>query len=685
MAGEDLFSFQGNEEEEARLRIERLKEEIRRHDHLYYVKTAPEISDRAYDLLFQELRELEERFPRFAASDSPTRRIGGKVSDGFAAVVHEIPMLSIANTYNHAELREFDVRTRRFLSLPSDQPLEYVVELKIDGVSISILYENGNLVRAATRGDGIRGDDVTANVRTIRGVPLCLNTLEEGRIEVRGEVYLPRSAFDLLNRKRTEEGESPFANPRNAAAGSLKLLDPALVALRPLALFCYAVGVADLPLPPTHHELLSVLKTLGFPVNPHHRLCTGIEEVILCAEEWETRRESLDYDTDGLVVKVNRRSLHAALGSTAKAPRWVVAYKFSAEQAETRLLDIILQVGRTGVVTPVAVLEPVFLAGSRISRATLHNEDEIRRKDIRIGDRVLIEKGGDVIPKVTGSLPSLRTGGEREFLFPVACPSCGHSLLRSDQEVAVRCQNPECPAQIRERILHFASRDAMDIEGLGDSLVQQLVDRGMVRSLPDLYNLTKSQIAALDRMAEKSADNLLTGIDKSRRPALATFVFALGIRHVGLQSAKVLARRFGSLDALRRASREDLDAVEGIGGVMAESIARFFESPENQSLIDQLLAAGVCPLPEEVAPQAAASGFFGGKTFVLTGALAGMDRSIARAEIEKRGGRVTDSVSKKTDYVIAGENAGSKLKKAGDLKIKVLFEQDFLEKLKEHE
>ena len=674
--------------EEIRSRIEELRREIEHHNYLYYVKNAPEISDRQYDLLIKELQDLEEEYPQLKSPSSPTMRIGEKLTEGFPTVVHEIPMLSIANTYEHEELRDFDERAKRFLGLPLNKDMEYVMELKIDGVSLSLLYSGGILARAATRGDGFQGDDVTANVRTIRNVPLRLRAggLKGAQIEVRGEVYLPRLVFEKLNEERKKEGEILFANPRNAAAGSLKLLDPSITATRPLSTFFYGVGATDASLPETHWELLNFLEQIGLCVNPNRRLCRNIGEVIQLTAEWEKRRESLTYEIDGLVIKLNERALYDRLGSTAKAPRWCVAYKFSAEQAETKLQNIILQVGRTGTVTPVAVLEPVFLAGSTISRATLHNEDEIRRKDIRIGDRVIIEKGGDVIPKVSAVVKSVRTGEEREFVFPETCPICGSPLIRDEEEVAIRCQNVSCPGQIKERLRHYASRDAMDIEGLGDALVHQLVNKGLVKDFGDLYALTIEKVAELERMAKKSATNLVDAIKHSKSRPLASFLFALGIRYVGLQSAKILARHFGTFEKLQKASLEEIRSTLGVGDVMGESVYDFFRNPDNIRLIEKLLKMGVSPRKEPLmtaAAQTAVSAFFAGKTFVLTGTLSSMERNAAREEIEKRGGKTTDSVSKKTDYVIAGENAGSKYDKAKILGVTILDEKTFLKHLKE--
>jgi DNA ligase (NAD+) len=669
-------------EYEAIQRIEDLRKRIERYNYLYYVKNEPEISDREYDLLMRELEELEQQFSSLRTSSSPTQRVGDKLTEGFRPVIHEIPMLSIGNTYNPGELREFDERTKRFLDLAKNSDITYVVELKIDGVSIAVRYENLEMAQAATRGDGFQGDDVTANVRTIRNIPLKLRQkgIPGTHIEVRGEIYLPRVAFEGLNRERKQNGESLFANPRNAAAGSLKLLNPSITATRPLSSFFYAAGVTDYALPETHWELLNFIQELGLSVNQNRWLCQNVDEAIRIIEEWEPKRDSLDYETDGLVIKVNDRSLYDRLGTTAKSPRWITAYKFSTQQAQTELLDIKLQVGRTGTVTPVAVLDPVFLAGSKISRATLHNEEEIKRKDIRIGDQVILEKGGEVIPKVVGAIPSLRTGRERVFQFPETCPVCGSPLLRSEQEVAIRCQNASCPGQIKERLHHFACRDAMDIEGLGDALINQLVDKGLVKDFGDLYGLSMEETAGLERMGKKSATNLIKAIEKSRKRPLASFIFALGIRYVGLQSAKALARHFGAFEKLEKASHEEIQSIEGIGSVMGDSIYNFLINPDNRKTIHKLFSAGVNPAREEsgIVTTGGEASFFTGKTFVLTGTLSSMERSKVKSEIEKRGGHVTESVSKKTDYVIGGENPGSKMDKARSLNIPILDEKAFL-------
>jgi DNA ligase (NAD+) len=670
--------------EEAARRVEFLRREIERHNRLYYVEARPEISDREYDLLVAELAELERRFPELRTPESPTERVGGEVQAGFEQVVHQVPMLSISNAYSPEELREFDARVKRFLGMSGD--LEYVVELKIDGVAVTLMYEDGRLRYGATRGDGQRGEIITANLLTVRDVPRELPRSKSAAfrvLEVRGEVYLEKADFERINRELVASGEEPFANPRNLTAGTLKLLDPTLAAKRPLRMFHYAVGLTDAKLPPTHFELLEWLAELGFRVNPHRYLCRSIDEVIERAIEWEPKRDELPYGTDGLVIKVNRRELWERLGTTAKSPRYMIAYKFSAEQAATRLLDIQCQVGRTGVITPVAILEPVFLAGSTISRATLHNADEIARLDVRIGDQVVIEKAGDIIPKVVRVLTSMRTGRERTFEFPSNCPECGSPLVRSVYEVAIRCVNASCPGQLRERILHYASRNAMDIEGLGDVLVAQLVEKEMVHDLADLYHLKLEDLASLERMGRKSAQNLLDEIEASKQRPLHNFLFGLGIRHIGASAARQLAENFEDLDALMRATQAEICAIEGFGEIMAESVVQFFASPENRRLIARLREAGVqAPNTLRRAEQVpVAEGPFAGKTVVLTGTLSAMTREEARREIERRGGKVTDSVSAKTDMLVVGANPGSKLDKARKLGVRIVEEAEFMQLL----
>lgn len=668
--------------EDIRARVENLRDEIRRHDELYYAKQQPVISDREYDLLVRELKDLEAQYPELMSADSPTHVIASDRAEGFDVIEHAIPMLSIDNTYSADEAREFDKRVKR--ALGRDIPVEYALELKIDGIAIAIMYEDGEMRYAATRGDGMRGDDVTRNVQTIKSLPRKLRGAPAGKLEVRGEVYMRREDFEALNREREARGEQLYANPRNLTGGTLKLLDPALVAQRPLRVFTYAVGLADAPLPPTHIQLLDELKKFGLPVNEHHWLCRDIEETLDRVAEWETRRRELPYETDGMVIKVNRLDLRAELGATSKSPRWLVAFKFSAEQAETVLENIEVQVGRTGTITPVAHLKPVFLAGSTIKRATLHNADEIERKDIRIGDRVIIQKAGEVIPQVVRTLEHLRTGNERKFHFPENCPACGTPIVRIEGEVAHRCVNASCPAQLKERLRHFAGRGAMDIEGLGDKLVDQLVDSGQARDIADLYDLSLDQVAGLERMAEKSARNLLGEIEKSKDRSMAPLIHGLGIRFVGSTGARLLAANFETLDDIAAATRERLASIEGIGEVMADAIFDFFHNPANLELIGRLKAAGVNTTrkPEE-APTKVEGSAFAGLTCVVTGTIESMDRKAAEDLIARLGGKPAGSVSKKTGLVIAGPGAGSKLTKAQELNIPVIDEAEFLKRLRD--
>jgi len=656
----------------AAARIDELRREIVYHERKYYVDNDPQIADAEFDALMKELAALEERFPDLVTADSPTRRVGEKPAEGFPTIAHRTPMLSMDNVYTVEELEEFDRRVKK--GLGGNSP-EYVAELKIDGLGISILYRNGRLVQAVTRGDGLQGDEVTANVRTIKSIPLAIP--EPGDVEVRGEIFLPFASFKTINRERERREEPLFANPRNAAAGSLRLLDPREVASRRLDAFLYTL-VIDGEEPPGQWQTLERLRGLGFKTNPHSRLCRSLDEAVDDWKTWTEKRDALDYDVDGIVLKVNAAVQRRTLGVTAKIPRWAVAFKFPARQATTRLLDIIVQVGRTGALTPVAVLEPVRLSGTTISRATLHNEDEVRRKDIRIGDFVLIERGGDVIPKVVAPMKERRTGRERAFNMPARCPICKSAAFRPEGEVVSRCENPSCPARLRESILHFASRRAMDIEGLGEALVDQLLERKLVAALPDIYGLSFEDLAGLERMGPKSARNLLDGIEASKRNDLARLVFALGIRHVGEKSARTLAARFRDIDTLASAGKEEFLQVEDVGPVVAESLAFFFRQPETRDLLRRLREAGVrSPIPA-AAPGA---GCLSGLTFVLTGRLERFGREEAQAEIEKRGGKVAGSVSRKTSYVVAGADAGSKLGKARTLGIKILDEAEFLKKL----
>jgi len=660
--------------------IEKLRDEIRRHDELYYVANAPEIADREYDQLLETLQKLEEAHPELITPDSPTQRVGGRPAEGFPEVVHTRQMLSLDNSYNIDELRAFDDRCRR---LAEGRPLEYVAELKIDGLSLSLQYEDGLLMRGVTRGDGRIGEDVTQNARTIRSVPLRLKTQKKGidaPLEVRGEVFLPRDVFERTNAEREEQGEPRFANPRNAAAGAIRQLDSRLVARRKLDMFAYDLLVNSRKPFPSHWEALDWLDAAGFRVNPHRKLCKTIDEVIDFANEKEALRDELGYEIDGLVVKVNSTALQDEFGATSKAPRWAIAYKYPARQASTKVLDIFVSVGRTGALTPVALLEPVFLAGTTVSRATLHNEDEIKRLGVKIGDWVMIEKSGEIIPKVLSVVTSKRTGKEKEFEPPENCPVCGGLISRPEGEVVARCVAADCAAQLMGRLLHFASRRAMRIEGLGEVLAEQLVAEHLVKDVGDLYSLTLEQVASLPRMAKKSASNLLAQIEASKSRDLSNLVYALGIRHVGERTGGILAHELGSLDKLATATVEELDAIPEIGLTVAESVRDWFDDEGNLALCDRLRAAGVKTEAERRSSRQVDERF-AGKQFVLTGTLSGFTRDEARALIEARGGRVNSSVSKKTDYVVAGEAAGSKLDKAQSLGVTVIDEDVFKDML----
>ena len=667
--------------------VEKLREEIRRHEELYYVLDNPEISDADYDALLTKLQQLEQQHPELVTPDSPTQRVGGRPAEGFLKVVHSRPMLSLDNSYNIDELQAFDVRCQR---LAEGRKLEYVAELKIDGLSLALHYDNQLLLRGVTRGDGRTGEDVTQNARTIRSIPLKLRTqttsttkskaqnsnpqTKISNLEVRGEVFIPRKVFERINAEREELGEPRFANPRNAAAGTIRQLDPKITANRKLEMFAYDLLAGERKPFATHWQALDWLETAGFKVSAERRLCSSIEEVIEFAGRIEARRDNLDYEIDGLVVKVNSTALQDEFGTTNKAPRWAIAYKYAARQAETKVLSIVVQVGRTGALTPVANLEPVNLAGTTVARATLHNPDEVKRLGIRIGDWVLIEKGGDVIPKVLKVIESKRTGEEKAFRMPKQCPVCGGEISRPEGEVVSRCVAADCPAQLMGRLFHFASRRAMRIEGLGEALVDQLVAGGRVRDAGDLYNLTLDDITSLERMATKSASNLLAQIEASKKRDLSNLIYALGLRHVGDRTASTLARQFGSLEALSKATVEELDDVPEIGLTVAQSVRDWFDDPGNIELCKRLEAAGLTTTIEQSAPT---DDTLAGKLFVLTGTLAGYTRDEARAAIEARGGRVTSSVSKKTDYVVAGEEAGSKLDKAQALGVTVIDEEAF--------
>ncbi len=658
-------------------RIHELRELIEKYDYEYYVLAQPSISDYEYDQLMKELEELEKAHPELITPDSPTQRVSGQPIKEFPTVRHRKPMLSLANTYSEEEFREFDQRVRSALK---GEEVEYVAELKIDGVAISLHYTNGRFERGVTRGDGLQGDDITSNLRTIRSIPLRIRRHDPvpAFFEVRGEIYMSKLAFQKVNREREERGEPLFANPRNAAAGSLKLQDPKIVAKRGLNLFTYYVD-SDEPgfVRGKHYENLQLLKSLGFPVSPNFRLCKTLDEVFEFVKEWEEKRDDLDFEIDGVVVKVNDLDQQARLGATAKNPRWAIAFKFKALQAETLLEKITWQVGRTGIVTPVAELKPVALAGTTVSRATLHNADEIHRKDIREGDYVFIEKGGDIIPKVVGVNKRKRTANSKPPEIPDKCPVCGTQLIQLEGEVAIRCPNIACPAQIKRGIEHFASRGAMDIEGLGTALVEMLVDKGLISNIADIYQLKKEDVAELERMGEKSAQNLMDAIEQSKRQTLDRLIFSLGIPYIGSNAAKILAKRFKSLKALQEASFEDLEGIDGIGEKMAQSIVQFFKNKQNRELIKMLIKAGV--KTEEVEEEVPSEDLIlKGKTFVLTGTLPHLKRNEAAKLIERYGGKVASSVSKNTSYVLAGESPGSKYTKALQLGIEIINEEEFL-------
>ncbi|OUM84403.1 MAG: DNA ligase (NAD(+)) LigA [Bacillus thermozeamaize] len=654
-------------------RINQLREEIHKHNIHYYVHDNPQISDQAYDALMQELLELEQKYPELITPDSPTQRVGAAPLSGFAKVTHRTPMLSLSNAFQEAELRDFDRRVRNLLHEPE---IDYMVELKVDGLAISLRYEEGVFIQGATRGDGMVGEDITLNLRTIRSIPLRLT--EPVSLEVRGEVYLPKHEFLRLNEERESLGEPLFANPRNAAAGSVRQLDPRITAKRSLDCFIYGVGYWEGSTLSRHSQSLEELQRLGFRVNRERRLCRGIDEVLRYVQEWTGRRHELPYEIDGMVVKVDRLDWQERLGWTARSPRWAIAYKFPEEEAMTRLVEIELNVGRTGVVTPTAILEPVKLAGTTVRRASLHNEDLIREKDIRIGDVVVVKKAGDIIPEVVRSVPEKRTGEERPFRMPSHCPECRSPLVKLEGEVAWRCINPECHAHLREGLIHFASRNAMDIGGLGEKVITQLFDAGLLRSPADLYTLKEEELLKLERMGKKSVANLLAAIERSKSNPLSRLIFALGIRHVGEKAARTLAEHFGTMERLQQASEEELLALEEIGPKIAQSICSYFSQPSVQEMLEKLRAAGVnMRQPQTVQPSAEESPL-AGKTVVLTGTLSSLTRQEATRLIESLGGKVSGSVSRKTDWVIYGEQAGSKLQRAQELGIPLMDEETFL-------
>jgi DNA ligase (NAD+) len=665
-------------------RLRELRDLIRHHEECYYIRSAPEISDAEFDALLHELEALEAEYPDLVTSDSPTQRVAGRPVEGFETVEHLVPMLSLDNAYNDEELRAFDERVRRAAGL-GDVAVPYVAELKIDGLSIALTYEDGRLARGATRGDGVRGEVVTANVRTIRAIPLKLRGGPAGRLEVRGEVYLPRASFERMNRERAEAGEPLFQNPRNAAAGTMRNLDPGLVSRRGLSAYTYQlVGTREL----AHHgATLTAMREWGLPVESHWRRCEGIGQVAAFCDEWAEKRRTLDFDTDGVVIKVDDLALREKLGSTAKFPRWATAFKFPAQQVQTRLVRIDVNVGRTGAVTPYAVLEPVFVAGSTVSMATLHNAEDILRKDIREGDTVVIEKAGDVIPKVVAPILSLRPADAVSWVMPTACKECGSTLHRDEEEVVWRCDNPSCPARIRRSLEHFASRSAMNIEGLGESLVDQLIEQDLVHDFADLYHLEASQLEnlvvaprdpkserAVPRKLGKVGRNVFEQLQRSKTNDVSRLIYALGIRHVGEKAASTLARYFRDLDRIMTATVEALQTAAEIGPVVAESVRAFASEPSNQQLVEKLKEAGVnmtTSLPE---PTVEPAGPLAGKTFVLTGTLTSMTREQATEALEHLGATVSGSVSKKTNYLVAGGDAGSKREKAQKLGVEVLDE-----------
>ncbi|UCF70426.1 MAG: NAD-dependent DNA ligase LigA [candidate division WOR-3 bacterium] len=663
--------------QEARERIDHLRREINEHNYRYYVLNKPTISDYEYDRLYKELLDLERAFPQYVTRDSPTQRVGGEPVRAFNTYEHRTKMLSLDNAYTEEELRDFDKRMVKVLG----SAVQYEVTLKIDGVAVGLDYRNGVLAVGATRGDGKRGDDVTMNLRTIRSIPLRILTADDElmNVEVRGEVYLSKKSFAKLNRERQRAGDPIFVNPRNAAAGTLKLLDPREVAKRGLDIFIHTVPTAPGPHYRSHCETLRRLGEVGFRIIPHIALCRDIQEIFEFIDQWQDKRDNLDYEVDGLVIKVDDFVSRGRLGSTAKSPRWAIAYKYQARQANTRLKEIQLQVGRTGRITPVAILEPVFLSGTTISRATLHNEDEINRKDVRIGDEVIIEKGGEVIPKVVGVVKTARKSGAKHYRFPRKCPVCKERIYRSSDEADWRCVNSSCTAQVTGRILHFASRAAMDIDGLGYVLVNKLVDMGLVKGFDDLYRFDAQTLATIERMGQKSAENLIKGIEKSKARDFSRVIYALGIPDIGINAANLIAQRFDNIDSIMKATVDELKEIDGIGLVVANSIVNYFNVRENVRLVNNLKELGV-----KFGGESSKRGrqFLDGLKFVFTGELDSMSRGEAQALVRRHGGQPSSSISRKTDYVVAGREPGSKYAKAKKLGVKIIGEQEFLKILK---
>ncbi|SEN94264.1 DNA ligase (NAD+) [Terribacillus saccharophilus] len=665
--------------EEAILELADLRKKLNQYNYDYHVLDNPQVSDYEYDQTLKRLLDIEAEFPDLVTNDSPSQRVGGTPLEGFNKVEHRVPMLSLGNAFNEEDLRSFDKRVRN--GLETDD-YSYICELKIDGLAVSLRYENGEFVQGATRGDGTTGEDITQNLRTIRSIPLRID-LEEA-IEVRGEAFMPQKSFAALNAQKEENGEAPFANPRNAAAGSLRQLDPKIAASRNLDVFLYGSGLWETNNLDSHSGLLDYLEQLSFKTNKERRRCRTIEEVLAYVEEWSAKRRELSYEIDGIVIKVDKREQQDELGFTARTPRWAIAYKFPAEEVTTKLYDIELNVGRTGVITPTALLEPVRVAGTTVQRATLHNEDLIREKDIRIGDTVVIKKAGDIIPEVVRVVTDARTGDEQEFHMPEHCPECGSETVRLEEEVALRCINPNCPAQLVEGLIHFVSRNAMNIDGLGEKVIIQLYRSELVHTIDDLYKLDRDALLNLERMGEKSADNLLKSIEASKDNSLERLLFGLGIRFVGAKAAKTLAQAFETIDRLQQATVEELVAIDEIGEKMADSIYQHFQEDKVTQLIEELKAVGVNMTYKGIKPQEVTSdSIFSGKTIVLTGKMEALTRPEAKEKIEALGGIVTGSVSKKTDLLIAGEDAGSKYEKAEKLGIEIWDEARLIEALQE--
>ncbi len=664
------------ERQEAERQIELLRQQLQYHNYRYYVLDDPQISDAEYDQLMRRLQELEAAFPELIRPDSPTQRVGASPLEAFGTVVHSLPMLSLDNAFSATEVRDFDARVKR--QLGQSDPIDYVAEPKIDGLAVELVFVDGLFVQGSTRGDGVRGEDITQNLRTIKTIPLRLIAAAHAplpaRLEVRGEVYMTKRDFQRLNARREEEGEPTFANPRNAAAGALRQLDPRITAGRPLAMFCYGVGNVEGVTFQTHWDVLQSLGRWGFRINPHIEQCHGIDAALAYYERLSQEREELPYEIDGVVIKVNALALQEALGTRSRSPRWALAYKFEPKQAVTRVKEIAVQVGRTGALTPVALLEPVQVAGVEVSRASLHNPDEVARKDVRAGDWVMVQRAGDVIPEIVEVLKERRTGAEKPFEMPTRCPICGSAVVRLEDEVVPRCVGLSCRAKLKESIVHFASKRAMDIEGLGDKTVDQLVERGLVKDIGDLYGLTKEDVLKLDRLADKSASNLIAAIERSKQTTLPRFLYALGIRHVGEHVAEVLARQYSDWQALQRAGYEELQSIHEIGPRIAQSIVAFFQDTGNQGVLEKLHRSGVRAIPQQ---RPAVDQALRGKTWVFTGELKTYTRAEAKRLVEARGGRVTASVSRSTSYVVAGADAGSKLDQAHKFGVSVLTEDEF--------